>query len=327
MKKEKTGTIFKLIFAVFAILYVIAVVKITFFEDGVRLETSKIKLVPFSAIGDYRAGLKSLTAIVLNYAGNVALFFPAGIFLPVFFKRLNFRKTVAVGAALSLLIEVFQHVLECGYSDVDDLIMNTLGAALGAFIYLYVFNGRKKTALSYVLSLILVVAAEVGAFVGVWIYAPNLLPENMIVINGMIAGKSVDDFDVRVKSYKMSHGEVFIDRHSVTDRDGKSVDKESGSYFISDTALFVIRDEADGAAKYRVVGSNEMIAAIGENSDVRLWLNADGLCAMIMLENNSSSERNSNENNKEDQKYASIREMPLALLLCDDHFAVCEAGR
>ena len=111
------------------------------------------------------------------------------------------------------------------------------------------------------------------------------------------------------------------------DRDGKSVDKESGSYFISDTALFVIRDEADGAAKYRVVGSNEMIAAIGENSDVRLWLNADGLCAMIMLENNSSSERNSNENNKEDQKYASIREMPLALLLCDDHFAVCEAGR
>lgn len=42
--------------------------------------------------------------------------------------------TVLVGAATSLAIEIAQYVFALGYSDVDDLLMNTLGAFLGALV-------------------------------------------------------------------------------------------------------------------------------------------------------------------------------------------------
>lgn len=38
-----------------------------------------------------------------------------------------------VGAAVSLVIEITQFIFASGYSDVDDLIFNTAGAALGGW--------------------------------------------------------------------------------------------------------------------------------------------------------------------------------------------------
>lgn len=39
-----------------------------------------------------------------------------------------------LGLTISLVIEVTQYVLAVGYSDVDDLLTNTLGAFLGAWL-------------------------------------------------------------------------------------------------------------------------------------------------------------------------------------------------
>lgn len=284
MKDSKK--ILNCIFVLAAAVYLFAVIKITFVKDGIRIETSEYRAVLFSGIYEYKMGLKSMKSLIMNYAGNVAMFFPLGILLPVFFKKLNFWQTVWVGFLLSSLIELTQYCMSIGYTDIDDIITNTIGAVLGAVTFFYIFMGKKRTFRAYMLSLALIIAIELGSAVVVWRFAPNLLPDNMVVVNGMIAGKKLDSYDVRVKCYKMSPGDVFIVKDTAEDREGNQI-KKKGSYSLSDTAVFVT---LSGWEQYRVIGSAEMIDEIADAASktgetyVKLWLSEDGLCEMLLLE-------------------------------------------
>jgi glycopeptide antibiotics resistance protein len=68
---------------------------------------------------------------MLNVFGNVVLFMPVG-FLTVVALRRRVVTSTAMAAALSLLIETCQYVLGRRWADIDDLLLNTLGALLGA---------------------------------------------------------------------------------------------------------------------------------------------------------------------------------------------------
>lgn len=92
----------------------------------------RINLIPFVNILDYTDS----TDILLNIAGNVMIFIPSGIILPILYKRLNsFWKVTAACALMSLGIEVLQLPFAVRASDVDDLILNTAGAMAGYGIY------------------------------------------------------------------------------------------------------------------------------------------------------------------------------------------------
>jgi VanZ family protein len=70
-----------------------------------------------------------------NAAGNVVLFFPLGILLPLVFSRVRFWRGVQIALALSASIELVQYVSAAWGSyrlaDVNDVILNVLGAGLG----------------------------------------------------------------------------------------------------------------------------------------------------------------------------------------------------
>ena len=100
--------------------------------DTSNVFPSRINLIPFVNILDYT----DPTDILLNIAGNVMIFIPSGIILPILYKRLNsFWKVTAAGALMSLGIEVLQLPFAVRASDVDDLILNTAGAMAGYGIY------------------------------------------------------------------------------------------------------------------------------------------------------------------------------------------------
>ncbi len=81
----------------------------------------------------------------INVFGNIAVFIPMGILMPFYFKKLNsFWKTLLAGFGVSLFIEISQLALYDRCSDVDDLILNTTGAALGAVIYFIVRKVKQK---------------------------------------------------------------------------------------------------------------------------------------------------------------------------------------
>ena len=92
----------------------------------------RVNLIPFVNLFDY----DSKRDLLLNVIGNTAMFIPSGIVLPTIYKKLNsFWKVIAAGAMISLCIEIIQLPFSVRASDVDDLILNTLGVVIGYGIY------------------------------------------------------------------------------------------------------------------------------------------------------------------------------------------------
>ena len=100
-----------------------------------------VNFKPFIYWFDY----PTLKEALLNLIGNVAMFIPLGIVWPAVFKKLNTHgKVVAAGFGVSLTIEILQLPFFDRASDIDDLILNTLGFLIGYGIYLLVRRVKKK---------------------------------------------------------------------------------------------------------------------------------------------------------------------------------------
>lgn len=67
-----------------------------------------------------------------NYM-NILLFYPLGIFSG---SRWNRKRIILLGTFLSLIIEMSQYFWNLGYAEVDDVINNTIGMALGVSVML-----------------------------------------------------------------------------------------------------------------------------------------------------------------------------------------------
>lgn len=97
-----------------------------------------LNLKPFATIKLYLYVLtapelaRHIPAAIVNLAGNVVMFVPLGAFLPAIWQGLRaLWKTLLCTAFVICLIETAQLLTLVGSCDVDDLLLNVLGAALG----------------------------------------------------------------------------------------------------------------------------------------------------------------------------------------------------
>ena len=92
----------------------------------------RVNLIPMVNLFDY----DNKRDLLLNVIGNVAMFIPSGIVLPIIYKRVDSCvKVILAGGGISLCIEIIQLPFSVRASDVDDLILNTVGVMLGYGIY------------------------------------------------------------------------------------------------------------------------------------------------------------------------------------------------
>ena len=94
--------------------------------------------VPFrTIIGDWTAPWQEF---VVNFIGNIVAFVPMGLIPPLILgRRTKLWHVVLFGLSLSLAIEGGQYLSGRRVTDVDDLILNTLGSVIG-----YLFAKREK---------------------------------------------------------------------------------------------------------------------------------------------------------------------------------------
>lgn len=134
------------------VLYLIGLTYFTFFAEALGRGTladgdaaARFNLMPFREIRRfwvYREQLGML-AVLLNLVGNVVAFMPCGFLLPAISRRSRrFAGAVSVGFFISFLIECTQLVFRVGSFDVDDIILNTLGVALGFALNRFVQRRR-----------------------------------------------------------------------------------------------------------------------------------------------------------------------------------------
>lgn len=92
---------------------------------------------------NYREAL-GFFAVFSNLAGNILIFIPLGFTIPMASKYRSFISACAYSFLLSLLVEVFQLFTRVGSFDVDDLLLNTLGGAIGYITFVVCCFIRRK---------------------------------------------------------------------------------------------------------------------------------------------------------------------------------------
>ena len=76
-----------------------------------------------------------LVPFCVNLFGNLALFFPWGVLLPMLDKRLkNAKSFFLLTACVIIAVELLQLVFRVGTCDIEDFLLNMLGAAIGYII-------------------------------------------------------------------------------------------------------------------------------------------------------------------------------------------------
>lgn len=101
--------------------------------------TYHYNLVPFKEIHRFWKYRESLGFFVvfMNLAGNVIAFIPYGMLIPLLsHKNRHFWRVVLLSFNFSLFIEITQLITKVGSCDVDDIILNTTGGAIGFACFL-----------------------------------------------------------------------------------------------------------------------------------------------------------------------------------------------
>ena len=95
----------------------------------------RINFIPLVNLLDY----ESKGEMLLNLIGNTTMFIPLGVVWPAVYRKLDTHiKIISSGVGFSLVIEIIQLPFFDRVTDVDDLLLNSIGFVIGYGIYLLV---------------------------------------------------------------------------------------------------------------------------------------------------------------------------------------------
>ena len=135
--KKKLRIIGKILF----VLYVLFIIYFLIFSEWYgrtgEMQEYHYNLVLFKEIRRFLVYIDQvgLFAMFTNLFGNVLIFVPFGIFMPMASKYRSFLATAFSSFGLSLCVETFQLVTKVGSFDVDDLLLNTIGGIVGYIVF------------------------------------------------------------------------------------------------------------------------------------------------------------------------------------------------
>lgn len=148
--------ILKIHLVIYFLIYTITICSLTLFEEiygrqgFILIKWDKAMLnnylkysfniIPFDTIKlftkGYINGIVSFKNFSVNVLGNFFAFMPYGIFLPLIFKSMKkYSKFLITMIVIVVIIELLQFITMSGSCDIDDLILNVLGASIIYFIF------------------------------------------------------------------------------------------------------------------------------------------------------------------------------------------------
>ena len=130
MNDKRIKTISFIVFSV----YILLVLKLTIFRSGVLYEERQLNLTLFSDLFLVYKN-EGLRRFLWLFLGNIGWFVPFGFLLPTLLKKESFLRILVIGFMFSFAIESLQFIFRIGVAELDDLILNTLGIAIGYLIY------------------------------------------------------------------------------------------------------------------------------------------------------------------------------------------------
>lgn len=116
------------------LLFIIYILLLYYLLLGTENASSGMNFTPFKEITRYSIGSKSF---FYNVIGNIVLFIPFGYFVSDYLKAKKTHQILISSIIISLTAELIQYKIGRAF-DVDDIILNVLGAILGFMCYISV---------------------------------------------------------------------------------------------------------------------------------------------------------------------------------------------
>ena len=93
------------------------------FYEGVNYPSSFVKAFLYN--------VPPFASIILN----ILLYYLLGYLLPILFPKLKPKHVILIGCLCSIATEATQYLLKMGWCETDDVIHNTLGTAIGVWVW------------------------------------------------------------------------------------------------------------------------------------------------------------------------------------------------
>lgn len=152
------------------LLFVIYLLLLYYLLLSTENASSGLNLTPFKEITRYPLGS---TQFFFNVIGNIVLFLPFGFFISDFIKAKKTHQILIVSTLISLTAELIQFKIGRAF-DIDDIILNVIGAILGFLCYKLLRNAKRKLPsflknnIFYNILAILLLAIIILLFSNIW---------------------------------------------------------------------------------------------------------------------------------------------------------------
>lgn len=277
------------------LVYAFALIKIVLLKSGFTTELRSIQYIPFSFVKDLSNPEAGIDIVLKNVLGNFAIFIPLGILLPLFIKKLSFSSTVLTGFITSLSIELLQYIVGFGMTDIDDLILNTLGCALGAGLYFGLFSRSKKFLHAELISFTFLAVFGCFGVLSLWLYQPSALPARIAYENEEVFGETDrDSYTISAFCNEIEDGRLMLRQDSIYPNTAGTRSYSDSSYAFAEDVLII---EEHHSFKYspngniqKTIVSYEVGSAEKASEDIKLsdgtfsdiWLNDNDECVLLV---------------------------------------------
>lgn len=296
--KKTLSTLIRVGLFVVLAVYAFVLVKIILLKYGLNAGLRSVNSVPFLFVNDLLHPTTSLGVGLKNVLGNFAIFIPLGLITPALSQRFDrFWKPVLLGLGVSALFELLQFVFGLGATDVDDLILNTLGAMAGSGLYVCVCKRFLPSWKAAAVTLVMLAVFGAAGVLALWLYAPNELPRIVEHKNvEALGGLDRDAYDLSVTLTGMdAHTLLCRAGSAYPNGDAEPAAAQQSEYPLADGAKFYLETIS---AKYSPNGNIQKTictysaldapdaAALftqAETVFADLWLDADGACNTLLL--------------------------------------------
>lgn len=114
------------------LLFIIYILLLYYLLLSTENAASGVNFIPFKEMTRYSIGSK---AFFYNVIGNIVLFIPFGYFVSDFLKAKKIHHILIPSILISLTAEAIQYKIGRAF-DIDDIILNVVGAILGFMCYI-----------------------------------------------------------------------------------------------------------------------------------------------------------------------------------------------
>jgi glycopeptide antibiotics resistance protein len=123
------------VFLIRVVIFKISRISLGHFRFSFSQNIGHANFLPFKTILSYFQGDYGWLIAIFNLAGNIVLFLPIGLLIPLIYRKMTWRQAIILAVTIGLLVECIEVIFHVGIFDIDDTILNGLGIVTGYWLF------------------------------------------------------------------------------------------------------------------------------------------------------------------------------------------------